>query len=992
MTAIQRTAYPRFRRLISTHELRNQFTPTADERHFLQATARSVQHRLNLAVILKSFQFLGYFPRLQVVPASVVQHLSFVLGLDESLRLRYDSQRTFQQHQEYVRTYLKVIGAGAQRRHIIAVAVYEAAQVMDTPADLITVAIEALRKAQCELPAFSPLDRAVLHVRAMVNRGLFQRLLDQLTLTEQQQLDALLIVDPATKRSPFVRLKLQPKQPTRTQLNRFEQHLRWLESLGDLDRLLGHLSPSKIVHCAGEARTLDAAALGSYSPRRRMALLACLVQQTRVHARDDLVEMLLKYVRAMHTDAKKALQDLRDRQQELIEGLLATLAALAEATESAADVTTLGTDVQAVFARVGGAERILTDCAALSVYNGDNYLPLLPAEYRPCRATLFRVLAVLQLVATTEDDGLMAALDLLRSLRSKQARYIPASVSLAFASEQWQRAVQVRRGKRKKKLVFDRCMFELCIFSELVDALRCGDVAVVGSEKFADYREQLLPWQECEALLTDYCRDLGIASTAQGFVFQLWIGLRCVATEVDEGYPNQTELVIGEDGVPVLKKFPTRETPPEFPAFEAAVLEAMPERSILEALRNTAYWTDWPAHLGPPSGAEPKLRDALAKYILTVFCYGCNIGPAQLERHLNKGISAQTFSMINQQHVSIRTLEAVRREIINTFNRLAIPAFWGDATVAGVDGTHYDLAEENLVAEFSFRYRTSGGIAYHHISDRYIALFVHFITCGTWEAIYLIDGLLKNTSDIQPTTIHGDTQAQSTIVFALTYLLGIDLMPRIRNWKGLIFFRPSKEIRYQHLEPLFGEAINWQLIETHWQDMMQVVLSIHKGKLLPSTLLRKLNNDSKRNKLYKAFRELGRVPRTVFLLRYISILELRQQVHQTTNKVESYHEFSGWSFFGDGGDIETNDPVEQEKSMHYKDIIADAMILQNTVDLTSVLKQLQADGYPVTRTLISLLSPYMTRNHRRYGEFAVDIEAEPEPIDPTFTLPEEARG
>ena len=52
MTAIQRTAYPRFRRLISTHELRNQFTPTADERHFLQATARSVQHRLNLAVIL----------------------------------------------------------------------------------------------------------------------------------------------------------------------------------------------------------------------------------------------------------------------------------------------------------------------------------------------------------------------------------------------------------------------------------------------------------------------------------------------------------------------------------------------------------------------------------------------------------------------------------------------------------------------------------------------------------------------------------------------------------------------------------------------------------------------------------------------------------------------------------------------------------------------------------------------------------------------------
>jgi TnpA family transposase len=47
---------------------------------------------------------------------------------------------------------------------------------------------------------------------------------------------------------------------------------------------------------------------------------------------------------------------------------------------------------------------------------------------------------------------------------------------------------------------------------------------------------------------------------------------------------------------------------------------------------------------------------------------------------------------------------------------------------------------------------------------------------------------------------------------------------------------------------------------------MQVVLSIHTGKLLPSWLLQKLNTDSPKNKLYLAFRELGRVIRTMFLL------------------------------------------------------------------------------------------------------------------------------
>ncbi|MBH8605906.1 Tn3 family transposase, partial [Thermoactinomyces sp. CICC 10522] len=32
----------------------------------------------------------------------------------------------------------------------------------------------------------------------------------------------------------------------------------------------------------------------------------------------------------------------------------------------------------------------------------------------------------------------------------------------------------------------------------------------------------------------------------------------------------------------------------------------------------------------------------------------------------------------------------------------------------------------------------------------------------------------------------------------------------------------------------------------------------------------RLSNDSRKNRLYKAFRELGRVVRTVFLLEYIS--------------------------------------------------------------------------------------------------------------------------
>ena len=48
------------------------------------------------------------------------------------------------------------------------------------------------------------------------------------------------------------------------------------------------------------------------------------------------------------------------------------------------------------------------------------------------------------------------------------------------------------------------------------------------------------------------------------------------------------------------------------------------------------------------------------------------------------------------------------------------------------------------------------------------------------------------------------------------------------------------------------------------------------------TLLRRLGNHSRKNRLYRAFRELGRAIRTITLLRYLSQCDgrLRRRVHR----------------------------------------------------------------------------------------------------------------
>ncbi len=265
----------------------------------------------------------------------------------------------------------------------------------------------------------------------------------------------------------------------------------------------------------------------------------------------------------------------------------------------------------------------------------------------------------------------------------------------------------------------------------------------------------------------------------------------------------------------------------------------------------------------------------------------------------------------------------------------------------------------------------------------------HFVSCSIFEAIYILDGLIRNTSEIDPKTIHADTQGQNLPVFGLSSLLGIELMPRIRNWKDLKFYRPNRETTYQHIDTLFGDnVVDWEVIKTHWQDLLQVVISIQEGKILPSMLLRKLTTYSHKNRLYQAFHALGTVERTIFLLKFISDVKLREVIHRSTNKVEQYNHFEDWITFALIRAMVDNAYVEQEKRIKYTDLIANCVMLDNTIEISAALNTLAKEGSVPTIDQLAALSPYQTRHIKRFGNYELDLDAivEPGTDDLTFEI------
>jgi hypothetical protein len=187
----------------------------------------------------------------------------------------------------------------------------------------------------------------------------------------------------------------------------------------------------------------------------------------------------------------------------------------------------------------------------------------------------------------------------------------------------------------------------------------------------------------------------------------------------------------------------------------------------------------------------------------------------------------------------------------------------------------------------------------------------------------------------------------------------------------LNFYRPTAGSRFRHIDTLFGEpgrnVIDWDLIERHFDDLMRVVLSVAAGKISSVTLLRRLSTYSRRNNFYKAFREVGRVIRTIQLLRFLSDPQLRRRTTAATNKVEPYNNFSAWCRFGNEGRVRDNDPAEQEKQNKFSTLLANAVIFHTTLDMMAVLRQLAAEGWEIKPEDLAVLSPYHRRDQRHPG-------------------------
>jgi len=971
--------------------LRKYFTLTDGDFEAI-APCRGASSKLSFSVQLCALRWRGHFlADMREVPATVLEVLAAQLGLLPMPLADYaQDDKTRAAHLERLRQHLGFVRCDrVQRQSLLA--------------HLTTVArtaprTEALRKeAQTWLlarrivqPGRTTLRDLVATAREAGLQQLYDALTGELTVAQRSQLDSLLATaetpgdadgplpdtagdEPdAEGRSRVERFKIAPHRESPAVLLGLLERLEAITALGFADwPRLAQVHPAARRLLAGWGYRYDAWSLRRFGPPKRYAVLLCFLQAALAETADAIVEVQDKLITSVHAKAKKrreallrASEEARRRAVEVVEvvGGLVLDAAVPDGQLRAE-----------IFGRIPSEEMttLVDGCHQLRAGDDGSHLGLTAhwygytREYSPALLdkTPFRF---------AEQSALGQAVEHLRLVNREHRRKLGDDAPTDFLPPRWRRYVLGRDGRGDSEI--SRPHYELALLTTLNEQLKSGDVTVARSRRWTDFEEYLIPRATWAEEREQHYAALGLPIDSNTYLTQLEERLHAVTVGVDARAPQNAALTIDRDKAEFhlarLKASPTQDAAKSL----KDLLEArMPEVDLVDALIDVDNATDFLHHF-LPSGAGGRLPPAVQRrnVLAALVAVGCNIGPTRMAAA--SGLSVWEISQAADWHLTEDRLKAAGVDLVNYATHLPMSPIYGRGDTCSADGMRFYVPVDILAADYSHLLHGRGVTLYAHTAENATRFHQQPIPCRMREATFVLDGLVEHETELDPRTVYTDTHGYTEVVMATAALLGKSLAPRIARLPEQTLYKLDRSRHYAHLDPILEGTVKPHLVRRAWDEAVRVVASIKTRTASPSLVLHRLGSYARQHSVHQALNEIGRVERTVHILRTIDEEDYRRQQGRELNKGEAAHDLSRFLFFGKEGAVRGRGFDDQFRSFSCLGVLHNAVVAWNILHIGRVVDQLRAEGQAIDDATLALTTPLLRKHLNPFGRYHFDLE------------------
>lgn len=912
---------------------------------------RGGHNRLGFAVHLCYLRFPGYaLPHDATPPVGLLAWVARQLDLEPSLWPQYARRaETRREHLGELQFWLGLTPFGRGHFRAEVEHLTELAAQTDRGMALATALVERLRQQRVILPPIDVIERVCAHALTRGTRRLYEALTSSLTSQQQAALDALLQPRDGTRGSTLAWLRQPPGAPNARHIL---EHLDRLQTLRDLalpERPEHAVHHNRLLKLAREGSQMTAQHLRDLEPLRRHATLVAVVLETRATVIDESIDLHDRVLGTLFNRAKRThAEQLQQTGQTLHEQVRlfgqigrALLAARASGQDPFAAIEAI-VPWDELVARVAAAEQ-------LAKPDGFDFLSRLSDGYPQLRRYTPRFLETLQLSAAPAARELLRAVETLRALNERQARKVPDDAPTAFVRQRWYSQVFTGQG-------IDRRFYELCVLTEVKNALRSGDLWVQGSRQFKDFEAYLLSAERFAALQAQAALPLAVKPDGEAFLQERIALLERELEQVDRlatagALPDAALTERGLRVTPLEKA-----VPPEADALMRQAAALLPHLKITDLLLEVDDWTGFSRQFTHLKSDE--LASDRSLLLTAILADAINLGLVKMAEAC-PGTSYTRLSWLHAWYIRDETYTAALAELTNAQARYPFAAHWGDGTTSSSDGQRFRAGGPGEGAgHLNAKYGREPGVTFYtHIADRYAPYHVTVIHAPVRDSTYVLDGLLYHESDLRIAEHYTDTAGFTDHVFALMHLLGFRFAPRIRDLADKKLYVPGDPKTFPSLAPLVGGQLNLQQIRTHWTEILRLSTSIQQGTVTASLMLRKLGSYPRQNGLAVALRELGRLERTLFTLEWLQSVELRRRVQVGLNKGEAKNALARAVFFHRLGELRDRSFENQRYRATGLNLVIAAIILWNTVYLGRAIAALRARGQVIDEALLQHLSP-----------------------------------